>query len=83
MDADEASVSWREVWAGAVAINELCVKKEGKSGTASNLGKWAFLFTSFFFFISRLPFSIATVTLTGGGMECAGLGGKLQLQLGP
>ena len=38
LNADSEKCSWRELWAGAVAVNELCVKK-GKPGMSTGHGR--------------------------------------------
>ena len=65
----EVLASPREIWAGAVAVNEMCVKK-GMSGAAYSLGESRFILHSF-----------STISAEGG--EYAGFEGRVQLRLGP
>ena len=45
LNADRDKSSWHELWAGAVAVNELCVKR-GRAGVSFGLGRSPFLFPS-------------------------------------
>ena len=38
LNADSETSSWRELWAGAVAVNDMCVKK-GKAGMSVAPGR--------------------------------------------
>ena len=39
VEGDTDNSSWNEMWAAAVAVEEICVKK-GKAGAAFGLGEW-------------------------------------------
>lgn len=45
LNADKQTSSWRELWAGAVAVNDMCVKK-GKAGASFGQGRLPLLFPS-------------------------------------